>query len=58
LLHSTETLTEDQAKYLLQAGKRGVPAGGWPQGTYHAALTVTRDAKPLIEQSSPPIPFD
>jgi hypothetical protein len=58
LLHSTETLTEDQAKYLLQAGKRGVPAGGWPEGSYHAALTVTRDAKPLIEQSSPPIPFD
>ena len=58
LLHSTETLTEDQTKYLLQAGKRGVPAGGWPEGSYHAALTVTRDGKPLIEQSSAPIPFD
>ena len=58
LLHSTETLTEDQTKYLLQAGKRGVPAGGWPEGSYHAALTLTRDGKPLIEQSSAPIPFD
>ena len=27
---------EDQAKLLLQAGKRGVPAGGWPEGTYRA----------------------
>src|SRR5262249_37242647 len=58
LLHNTESLAEDQAKYLLQAGKRGVPAGGWPEGSYHAALTVTRDGKTLIEQSSPPIPFD
>jgi hypothetical protein len=58
LMHNTETLPEDQAKYLLQAGKRGVPAGGWPEGNYHAALKVTRDSKPLIEQSSPPIPFD
>jgi len=58
LLHNTESLAEDQPKYLLQAGKRGVPAGGWPEGSYHAALTVTRDGKILIEQSSPPIPFD
>ena len=58
LLHNAETLGEDQAKYLLQAGKRGVPAGGWPEGSYHAALTVTRDGKPLIEQSNAPIPFD
>ena len=34
LLHNTQTLTEDQAKLLLQAGKRGVPAGGWPEGSY------------------------
>ena len=58
LLHNTETLAEDQAKYLLQAGKRGVPAGGWPEGTYHAALKIVRDGKPLIEQSTTPIPFD
>jgi hypothetical protein len=58
LLQNKETLAEDQASYLLQAGKRGVPAGGWPEGNYHAALKVTRDGKPLIEQNSTPIPFD
>jgi hypothetical protein len=58
LLHNTETLAEDQANYLLQAGKRGVPAGGWPEGDYHAELKITRDGKPLIEQSSTPIAFD
>ena len=41
LLKNAETLAEDQARYLLQAGKRGVPAGGWPEGTYHATLTLT-----------------
>ena len=30
LLANSQTLTEDQAKFLLEAGKRGVPAGGWP----------------------------
>jgi hypothetical protein len=58
LLQNSETLAEDKASYLLQAGKRGVPAGGWPEGTYHAALKITRDGKPLIEQTSTPIPFD
>jgi len=58
LLQNTETLAEDQARYLLQAGKRGVPAGGWPEGTYHAKLKITRDGKPLIEQSSTPIVFE
>jgi hypothetical protein len=58
LLKNTEALAEDQASYLLQAGKRGVPAGGWPEGTYHAALKVTRDGKPLVEESSKPVPFD
>ena len=58
LLHNIETLAEDQAKLLLQAGKRGVPAGGWPEGEYHAALKITRDGKALIEQTTNPIPFD
>jgi hypothetical protein len=58
LLQNTETLAEDRATYLLQAGKRGVPAGGWPEGTYHAKLTITRDGKKLIEQTTDPIPFD
>jgi hypothetical protein len=58
LLHNTQTLGEDQGRFLLQAGKRGVPAGGWPEGTYHAKVTITRDGKTLIEQSSKPIPFE
>jgi hypothetical protein len=55
LLHNTQTLAEDQGKFLLQAGKRGVPAGGWPEGSYHAKVTITRDGKPLVEQSSKPM---
>lgn len=58
LLHSTQELAEDQASFLLQAGKTGVPAGGWPEGTYTASLEIKRDGKPLISQSSEPIPFD
>ncbi len=58
LLANNETLAEDKDSYLLQAGKRGVPAGGWPDGKYQAALKVTRDGKALIDQSSDPIPFE
>ena len=58
LMHNTQTVGEDQAKLLLQAGKRGVPAGGWPDGSYHAKVTITRDGNPLIEQSSKPITFE
>ena len=59
LLTNSETLAEDKATTLLLAGKRGVPAGGWPQEwKYSAVLKITRDGKPLIEQSSAPIPFE
>jgi hypothetical protein len=58
LLQNTETLAEDRANYLLQAGKRGVPAGGWPEGSYRATLKITRDGKTLIEQATAPIPFE
>ena len=58
LLHNTQTLSEDQAKLLLQAGKRGVPAGGWPEGSYSAKVTITRDGKTLTEQSSKPVAFE
>ncbi|MGA7374029.1 MAG: hypothetical protein WBW37_15725 [Methyloceanibacter sp.] len=58
LLKNAETLAEDQARYLLQAGKRSVPAGGWPEGSYQATLKITRDGKPLVEDSSKPVPFD
>src|SRR5262245_7357854 len=55
---NSETLAEDKARVLVQAGKRGVPAGGWPEGQYAATLKVTRDGKTLIEQSSKPIPIE
>jgi hypothetical protein len=58
LMHNTQTVGEDQAKLLLQAGKRGVAAGGWPDGSYHAKVTITRDGKTLVEQSSKPIVFE
>ena len=58
LLQNSQTLAEDKATFLLQAGKRGVPAGGWPEGEYHATLKITRDGKTIIEQTSTPIPFE
>jgi hypothetical protein len=43
----------------LQAGKKAVPAGGWPQEwKYSAHVKITRDGKTLIEQSTDPIPFE
>lgn len=58
LMHSTETLAEDKPKFMLLVGKRGVPAGGWPEGAYSATLKISRDGKPLIEQSSEPVKFE
>lgn len=58
LMGNSETLAEDRERYLLQAGKRGVPAGGWPDGKYQAAVKITRDGKAIIEQSSTAIPFE
>ena len=59
LLTNTETLAEDRAAYLLQAGKRGVPAGGWPsEWTYFAKVKIMRDGKTLIEKATTPIVFD
>lgn len=58
VVRNEETLESDKAKYLLLAGKRGVPPGGWPDGTYHAKLTITRDGKPLIKDNTKPIPFE
>jgi hypothetical protein len=58
LMRNTETAGEDGAKVLVQAGKRGVPAGGWPEGNYHAKVTISRDGKPVVEETSTPIPFE
>ena len=59
LITNSETLPADKETYLLQAGKRAVPAGGWPQEwKYSAKVKVTRDGKTLIEQATDPIPFE
>ena len=59
LLTNSEMLAEDKATHLLQAGKRGVPAGGWPsEWKYFAKLKITRDGKILMEQATDPIPFE
>ena len=58
LMHNAETLAADAPTHLLLAGKRGVPAGGWPEGNYTASVKVTRDGKTLIEQNSDPISFE
>ncbi len=59
LLSNSETLAEDKQTFMLLAGKRGVPAGGWPsEWKYFAAVKITRDGKTLMEQSTPPIPFE
>src|SRR5262245_59928361 len=58
LLHNIQEMTEDQPSLLLQAGKTGVPAGGWPAGTYTAWVEVKRDGKTLLNQESTPQAFD
>ncbi|MGD9501996.1 MAG: hypothetical protein AB7V40_05865 [Methyloceanibacter sp.] len=58
LMGNSETIDYDAERYLFQAGKLGVPAGGWPDGKYQAVLKVARDGKTLIDQSSAPTPFE
>jgi len=57
LMHNTAT-AQDAAPLLLQAGKGGVPAGGWPEGQYSAAVKVLRRGEPILSQSSEPKPFE
>jgi hypothetical protein len=59
LLTNTETLAEDKTSFLLQAGKRGVPSGGWPsEWKYFAKVTISRDGKTIVEQATDPTPFE
>lgn len=58
LMHDVRTLDADQDHVLLQAGKRGVPAGGWPKGDYTAKVTVTRDGEELFAEESDAFTFD
>jgi hypothetical protein len=58
LLHNIQEVTEDQPSLLVQAGKTGVPAGGWPAGTYTAWVEVKRAGKTLLTQESKPQAFE
>jgi hypothetical protein len=58
LLRNTETADADKPSLLLQAGKGGVPAGGWPEGSYTAEVKVSRDGKPVLEKTSEPVLFE
>ena len=43
LMRNTETLAEDKPNAILLVGKKGVPAGGWPEGSYSAEVKVSRE---------------
>jgi len=58
LMTNMQEVEADDSDVLLQAGKTGVPAGGWPGGSYAASVKVTRDGKELLAQESDPIPFE
>ncbi len=57
LMRNSKTLAEDEANFVLMAGKSGVPAGGWPEGSYSAEVKITRGGKTLLEEKSEPTPF-
>lgn len=58
LMRDVRELEGDEPGVLVQAGKTGVPAGGWPEGLYSARVKITRDGATLAEQESDPIPFE
>jgi len=58
LMNNVRDVADDDASVLLQAGKTGVPAGGWPSGGYTAHITVTRGGETVAEQETDPIPFE
>jgi hypothetical protein len=58
LMRNSKTLAEDEPNFVLMAGKSGVPAGGWPEGSYTAEVKVTRDGKTLLEETSKPTVFE
>jgi hypothetical protein len=58
LMRNTETVAEDKPSYILLVGKKGVPAGGWPEGSYHAEVKISRDGKTLLEEKSKPMVFE
>jgi len=58
LMHNVRELEADEDGVLVLAGKTGVPAGGWPDGSYTAKVKVTRGGETLAEQETDAIPFE
>jgi hypothetical protein len=58
LMHNLREVDADGETVLLLAGKSGVPAGGWPEGSYTAQVKVMRDGKTVAEQESEAIPLE
>jgi Peptidase family M23 len=57
LVDNSETLDRNKAQFMLFAGKK-TPQGGWPKGSYTGSVTVTREGKPVISETTPPLVFD
>ncbi len=58
LMHNVVTVEGGAERVFLQAGKTGVPAGGWPEGEYSAKVEVVRGGDMVLEKSSEPITLD
>jgi hypothetical protein len=58
LMQNVRELDADEDGVLLQAGKGGVPAGGWPKGSYTAQVKITRGGETIAEQETEAIPFE
>lgn len=58
LMHNVRELDADEDGVLVMAGKAGVPAGGWPKGSYTAKVKLTRGGETLAEQETDAIPFE
>lgn len=52
LMQNMRKLDADKPGLLLQAGKTGVPAGGWPKGEYTARVKIVRDGKTVAERET------
>jgi hypothetical protein len=50
VVKNVERLERDKAQFMLFAGKKA-PPGGWLEGTYSAAVEVSRDGRPVIKES-------
>lgn len=47
---TTRTLEASNVSWFSFSGRR-TPAGGWPEGTYSATYTLSRDGTPVVEDS-------